>query len=100
MRNTQRRRQRGFINRKAMVLAGDHDVSARLIQHRMVGAVMSELPFHRFGAAGETEQLMAETNAKYWNVGLEKLHPRSDGVIAGLRIAGSVGQEDTVGIQC
>ena len=65
-------RQRGLVDREAMVLAGDEHPARVEFQHRMVGAVMAEFHLHRLRAAREAEQLVAETDAEHRDVGLEE----------------------------
>ncbi len=42
---------------------------------------------------------MPEADAEYRNVGIEEFADRCDGVVARLRVAGTVGEEDAVGIE-
>ena len=67
--------------------------------HRVVGAVVAELHLDGARAAREAEQLVAEADAEHRHVGLEELADRLDRVVAGLRIAGAVGEEHAVGLQ-
>ena len=57
----------------------------------MIGAVMAELHLDGLRAAREPQELVAETDAEHRDVGVEELADRRDGVVAGLRIAGTVG---------
>jgi hypothetical protein len=83
---------------KAVVLAGDHYPPAAQVLHRVVGAVVAELHFHRSGAARQGQQLMAQADTEQGYARLEQFADRGDGVVTGLGIAGAVGQENTVGL--
>ena len=64
----------------------------------MVAAVVAELHLHGLRAARQRQQLMAEADAEYWNVGFQELRNRVDSVITRRRVARAVGQENTVRI--
>ena len=89
---------RRLIHRKAVVLRGDHHHVVINIFYRMVAAVVAELHLHGLRAARQSQQLVAEADAEYRNIGLQELLNRCDSVVAGRRVAGTVGQEDTVRI--
>ena len=59
MRRSQVGGQGFFINRKAMVLAGDADASRIEVFHRMVGAMVTKLHLEGFGPAGQRHDLVA-----------------------------------------
>ena len=82
-----------------MVLTADHDLAGGEILHRVICTVMAELHLQRARAAGETQQLMAETDAEEGHVGVEQLADRLDRIVAGLRIARAVGQKHPVRLQ-
>ncbi|EIL99181.1 putative thioesterase [Rhodanobacter thiooxydans LCS2] len=92
------RRQRGRIHREAMVLAGDQHVAVVQVLHRVVGAVVAELHLQRLAAQRQAHQLVAETDAEQRDLRLEELAGCRDGVVAGRRIAGAVGQEHAIGL--
>ena len=64
----------------------------------MVGAVVAVLHLQGARAAGQAEQLMPQADAEHRQPGLHDFADRGDRVIAGLRVPGAVGQEDTVGL--
>jgi hypothetical protein len=64
VRAQQVRRQRIGIHRKAMVLAGDQDLSGLQILDRVVGAVVAELHLHRPGAGRQRQQLVAQADTE------------------------------------
>jgi hypothetical protein len=86
-----------LVHGEAVVLAGDHDLARAQVLHRVVGAVVAE--FHLFGAraAGQGQQLVAQADTEQGNLRVEQFADRIDGVVAGFRIAGAVGEEDAVG---
>src|SRR5450631_1141231 len=90
MRGPQVARQRGLVHRETMVLTRYQDPPGVDFQHRMIRAVMPEFHFHGLGTAGQSQQLMTEADTEYWDVGLEELRNGADGIVAGLRIAGSI----------
>ncbi len=88
-----------LVDREAVVLAGDQHVAAGKFLHRVVCAVVAELHLDGSRAAREPEQLMAEADAENRNVGIQEFADCGDRVVARLRVAGTVGQEDAVGIE-
>src|SRR6266702_1664739 len=82
--------QRGLVHRETMVLTRYEDPAGVDLEHRMIGAVMSKFHFHGLGAAGQSEQLMTQANTEHGNVGLEELRNGGDGIVARLRITGSI----------
>src|SRR5882672_7015671 len=90
MRGPQVAGQRGLVHRETMVLTRYQDSARVDLQHRMVGAVMSEFHFHGLGAARQSEQLMTQADTEHGDIGLEELRNGGDGIVAGLRITGSV----------
>lgn len=54
--------KRGFVNRKAMILAADHHPPGVQIDHRVIAAMMAEFHFYGASAAGQPEQLMTEAD--------------------------------------
>ena len=63
----------------------------------MVGTMMAELHLDGLGAAGESQQLMAEANTENGHPALEDLLNRLDGIVARLRVPRTVGKKNTVG---
>ena len=88
--------QTRLFDGKAMILARDHYAPGRKILNRVIGTVVTE--FHLLGArtGRECEQLVPQANAENGNLLLEEAFNRFDRVVAGLRITGPIGQEDTV----
>ena len=86
------------VGGKAVVLAGDQHLPRLEILDRMVGAVVAELHFQGLAAGRQRHQLMAETDAEGRQLLVEETADRSDGVVARLGIARTVGQEDAIGI--
>src|SRR6185312_13729441 len=93
-------RQSRLIDGEAVILTGDEYSPGIQVLHRMVGAVMTELHLHGASAARQSQDLMAETDTEHGDVALEQLAGRTDSVLAGLRIARAIGEEDAVGREC
>ena len=91
-------RHGGLLDRKTVVLSGDHHGVVINIFYRMVAAVVAELHLNGLRTACQRQQLMAEADAKYRNIGFEEFLNRGNRVVARRRIARTVGQEDTVRI--
>src|SRR6185437_3271519 len=66
-------RQGRLVHGEAMILAGDEHTAGIQVLHRVIGAVMAEFHFHRLRADGESENLVAEADAEYRQVGLQEL---------------------------
>src|SRR5271168_5093454 len=90
MRRTQVVRQGRLIDRETMILARDEHPAGVDLRYRMIGPVVAELHLQGLGPAREPQQLVAQADAEDRYVGLEKAPDRLDGVIAGLRVTGSV----------
>ena len=69
-----------------------------LIQHRMVGAAMSEFELVGLAAAGQAHELVAEADAEDGRAADELADVRDLG-FERLGIAGAVGEENSVGIE-
>src|SRR6185436_21000857 len=93
VRGSQIRGEGRWIDRKAMVLAGDDHLPSVEILHRMVSAVVAELHLQRLRAGGEAHDLVAKADAEDRDArGVENLADRLDGVVAGLGVARAVGE--------
>jgi len=90
------RRQRIGIDRKTVVLAGDEHLAGVEVLYRMVRTVMPELHLDRPRTRCERQQLVPETDPEGRNALLEEAANRADRIVAGLRVARPVGQEDAV----
>ena len=91
-------RHGGFIYSKTVVLRGDHHGVVINIFYRMVAAVVAKLHLNGLRTARQRQQLMAEADAKYRNIGFEEFLNRGNRVVARRRVARAVGEEDTVRI--
>ena len=91
--------QRGFIDRKTVVLTGDADAAGVQVFDRMVRAVVAELHLKSLGPAGQRHDLMTQANAEGRDAGFNQFAHRFNRVVASLRIARAVGQENTVRIE-
>ncbi|MCY1433135.1 hypothetical protein D9M71_491560 [compost metagenome] len=92
-------RQAGLVRAEAVVLAGDHHHAGVEVLYRVVGAVVAVAHLHGPGAGGQGQQLVAEADAEYRNLGLQHVLDSLDGVVARLGIARTVGQEHAVRLQ-
>lgn len=90
--------QRVGVHFETVVLAGNHHFATVQILHRVVGAVVAEGHFAGFAAEGEAEQLVSQADAEHGLAAVNQFSHRGDGVIAGLGVAGAVGEEDAVGV--
>jgi hypothetical protein len=82
-----------------VILARDEDAPGIQILHRMIGAVMAELHLHGARAACQPEDLMPETDAKHRQIGFQEILHGANGVVARLRIPGTVGEKDAIRAQ-
>src|SRR6187200_3508900 len=82
-----------------MILARDQHMPRVLVEHRMVGAVVTELHLHRPRTRREPEQLVAKTDAERRHAAVNKIADRPNRVIAWLGIAWTVRKEDPAGAQ-
>src|SRR5438445_11518017 len=82
-----------------MVLARDQHLPGVAVEHGMVGTVVAKFHLHGLAADRETEELMAEAYPEDRNADVEKLSNCRDRVVAGLGVAGTVRQEDAVGLE-
>jgi hypothetical protein len=65
-------RQRGLVDREAVVLAGDADAAGVEVLHRVVGAVVAELHLEGACAGGECEDLVAQADAEGRQPGVDQ----------------------------
>src|SRR2546426_6387197 len=93
------RRERVRVDREPVVLAGNDDLSALQIFHRMVGAVMPELHLQGLRAGSEPHELVAEADSERGSPGVDDLADRAYGVVAGLGVARTVRQKHPVGLE-
>ena len=100
MRGPQVGRQRRFVHREAVVLAGDGHAAGVQVLHRVVGAVVAELHLEGLGARRQRQDLVAQADAEGGDATVDQLPRGLDRVVAGFRVARAVGQEDAVRLQC
>src|SRR6267378_1835032 len=86
-------------HRESMILRSDKYLSCSKIPHWMVAAAMSVRELHRLAAHRQTQQLMAETDAKDRQLAVGERANCIDRVTYGRGVAGTVRQEDAVGFQ-
>ena len=65
------RRQRIFIHRKPVILAGNKDSTGFDVLHGMVRAMMTELHLDGFGATGQRQQLVPQTDTENRHIVLQ-----------------------------
>ena len=92
------RRERFGVDAEAVILGGDFDFLGEEVLHGMIRAVMAEFQFEGLAAKSETAELMAEADAKDRNAA-EELLDIFDGIAHRLRIAGTIGKKNTVGLE-
>ena len=96
---TQVARQAAFVHSETVVLAGDHHHTAVEILYRVVGTVVAMTHFQGLGAGGQSQQLVAEADAEYRNIGFQNVLDRLDRVVARLGIARTVGEKHAIRIE-
>lgn len=78
---------------EAVILRGNFDLACAAIEDRMIGATMAKLQLERLRTQGQTQELMAQTDAEDWLLA-DQLTQGADCVGQRLRIAGAVGNEN------
>ncbi len=87
------------VDDETVILAGDHHTAAGLLQNRMIGAMMAERHLGHLSAKRQGQELMPQADAEERQLPLEQGLDHGNGVRRhGHRIAGTVGQQNTVGI--
>ena len=87
------------LDDKTVVLAGDFNLAGLEVLDRMVGAPVAVMHFDGAAAQGTGQHLMAETDAEDRLSGLDQPLDHRHGIFAGCGwIAGTVGEEDAVGL--
>src|SRR5262249_9142143 len=90
--------ERVEVDHEAVVLGGDLDFPGGQILHRLVAAVVAELELRRAAAQRQAEDLMAEADAEHRHLA-EQLRDVLGRAGDAIRIAGAVGEEDTIRAQ-
>src|SRR4030095_3026075 len=98
MRDLHIRGQRIRVDGEAMILGRDLDLARIKLLHRVVGAAVAELQFERLTSDGKPENLMAETDAEGWNIGVHQLAYALGGIGELYRIDPPVAEKDPVGL--
>ena len=88
-------RKRFFFDGKTVILGGDLDPSRQHIQYRLIRAAMTKLELKCLSAAGQSEQLMTEADAKDRNLAQNAANALL-GIVQRLRIARAVAQKHTI----
>src|SRR5215216_2986051 len=96
MRDLHLRWQRVRIDREAMILGCDLDLTRIELLHRMVGAAVAELQFERLTSNRKPENLVTETDAERRNIRAHQLPNVVDGVGQRCGIPWSVAEKDPV----
>ena len=68
------------------------------VLYRVVGAVVAELHLEGAARRGQRQDLVAQADAEGRQAALDECARRGDRVVAGLRVARAVGEEDAVGL--
>src|SRR5438270_5590030 len=84
------------LHRKAVVLRCDQHPPRLDLFHRVIPATVAVGHFHRRSTETEAKKLVAKTNSEGWNSSRRKGANDVRSVGDCLRIAGPVGQEDSV----
>ena len=91
--------QRLFVHREAVVLARDAHAAVVQVLDRVVRAVVAELHLEGFRARSQRHDLVAQADPEGGVAGLDQVARRLDRVVAGLGVAGAVGEEHAVGLE-
>ena len=89
--------QAAAIDGKAMVLRGDLDIVTLSTSYRLVATAMTEFQLVGLAAQRNREQLVAEADAKEWNLA-EQLADVLLGISDRLRVSWSVAEENAIGL--
>src|SRR6267142_5352700 len=84
---------------ESMILGRDKYLSCRKIPYWMVAAAVSVWELHRLATHGQAEQLMAEADAKDWQLPIRQRANCIDRVPDGRGVAGAVRQKHAVRFQ-
>ena len=87
------------VDREAVVVGGDLDLSGGQILDRLVDATMAELQLVSAEAERTAQQLVTEADAEERVAGIEHLTQQFDFGAGLFRIARAIGEEDTVRVQ-
>ena len=79
-----------------MILGGDFHRPGEQVSDRMIGTMVAEFQFAGFSPQRQPQYLMPQADAEHRDIGVENLADGRNGVIAGLGVARSVGQEYAV----
>ena len=91
--------QRILLDRVVMVLRGDLHVGRAYVAHRLVAAVVPKLELIGAAAQRQTDNLVAQTDAKGGDAGGEQAADRGRGIGHARRVAGAVAEEDAVWVE-
>src|SRR5207249_11594843 len=83
-------RQRGWIDREAMVLRSDFNFAGLQVLHRLVRAAMAEFQFEWLAAKCLPENLVPQTDTENRNAAPDQLTDRFHGIAERRRIAGTI----------
>ena len=89
----------GRVDLELVVLRGDEDGPTDEVADRMVASVVAELQPRGGRPDGAAEDLMAEADAEQRDAPVEKVVAEGDGGREIGRVAGSVGEDDAMGLQ-
>src|SRR4051812_337016 len=81
-----------------MVLRGDFDAARFEVLHRLIAAAMAEFQLERFAAKGLAEDLVAQTNPKNRDIGLDQVADGFDRVAQCRWIAGAIRKKNPGGL--
>src|SRR6266540_2218966 len=81
-----------------MIVRSNFDAAGDLIEHGVIAAAVSELQFEGLAAERTTENLLSETDAEDGHLANQAAH-LSGLKFEGLRIAGTIGEEDAIGLE-
>src|SRR3954467_10428142 len=81
---------------ESVILAGDHHAPGFNVLHRMICTMMAEFHLDRPRATGKAQQLVAQADAKRRYACINQFANGPNCVVAGLRIAWTIGEKNPV----
>src|SRR5260221_8583260 len=96
--NTSGIKGRGFYG-KSVVLGSNFDFVREQILDRMIGAPVTEFKFECPASESECNELVSKADSEH-RLLIKQLADIPDSILNGVRIAGTIGEEYPVGMQC
>jgi hypothetical protein len=93
-------RQSSAVHGEAVVHGRDLDLAGHEVLHRVIGPVVTLVHLDGLGSDGDAEHLVAEADAEGGDIFIDDVADHRHGIFAcGRRIAGPIGEENTVRLE-